>query len=421
VAPGRRAVASMAGLAAVAAAAAAVGCGTGRRHVVAQGPELTVYSSLPLDAANGARAQDVADAERLALEQAGGRAGRFRVALTNLDDADPTRRSWDPGRTQLDGRRAAGDPATIAYLGELDPGASAISLPLTNAAGILQVSPGDSLVGLTRRAGAAPGEPERYYPAGSRTFVRLVPTDDAQAEALLGYMGALRVRRMLLIDDEGAAGHALAQRMSRTAAQHGIDAVDVREIAPGSTDFTGLAGDVARSGADAVCFAGSTVSGAPALFAALAAADPTLRLFGSSGVADSVFAAALDPRAARRTVVVSPVSAPAGTVGVPGRAALARFQDEFHRRYGHDPDPAAALGYEAMGLVLSAISDAGVHGNDRAAVVRAALSAQRDGTVVGAYHFDPGGDTSSTSFTGWRVIDGHLAYDRTLPAAIARS
>lgn len=415
-----RALAVMAGLA-VAAATGAAGCGSGRPHVVAQGPALTVYSSLPLDAGNGARAQDVADAERLALEQAGGRAGRFRVTLSSLDDADPARRSWDPGRTQLDARRAAGDPATIAYLGELDPGASAISVPLTNAAGVLQVSPGDSLVGLTRRTGAAPGEPERYYPAGSRTFARLVPSDDTQADALLGYMGALRVRRVLLIDDQGAAGDALALRMARTASQHGIDAVDLRQVAPGSTDFAGLARDVARSGADAICFAGASASGAPALFAALAAADPRVRLFGSSGVADSLFAAALDPRAARRTAVISPIPVPAGAVGATAPAALARFQDDFHRRYGHDPDPAAALGYEAMGLVLSAISDAGPGGNDRAAVVRAALAAHRRGTVLGDYGFDAGGDTTRTVFTGWRIVDGHLAYDRVVPASIARS
>jgi branched-chain amino acid transport system substrate-binding protein len=52
-------------------------------------------------------------------------------------------------------KRAADDPTAMAYLGELDYGATAVSLPITNNAGVLQVSPGDGLTSLTERAPAA--------------------------------------------------------------------------------------------------------------------------------------------------------------------------------------------------------------------------------------------------------------------------
>ncbi len=68
---------------------------------------------------------------------------------------------------------AAQDTSTIAYLGDFDSGATAISLPLMNAAGILQVSPASPYVGLTSSFEAGQDEPERFYLSGKRTFVRL--------------------------------------------------------------------------------------------------------------------------------------------------------------------------------------------------------------------------------------------------------
>jgi branched-chain amino acid transport system substrate-binding protein len=241
---------------------AVAGCGTHRHSVALPGPALTIYTSLPLDAEDGARAQDVAAAERLALEQAGGRAGGFRIALVVLDDATTATGTWDPGLTQLNARRAADDPTTIAYLGELSGGASA-----------------DSLLGLTRNGGS-PGEPERYYPTGQRTFARLVPSDEMQAEAISRYMMAEHVRRLLVLDDQGNEGASLGLRVARGAALHHIDVVDLRAIDPHATDFSSLAASVAAAHVDAICFAGDSTSMAPLLFNQLAAADPSLRLFG---------------------------------------------------------------------------------------------------------------------------------------------
>jgi len=45
------------------------------------------------------------------------------------------------------------------------------------------------------------------------------------------------------------------------------------------------------------------------------------------------------------------------------------FAQSFRERFGREPGPWAAYGYEAMRRVLRAISVAGQHGNDRRAVV----------------------------------------------------
>ena len=144
---------------------------------------MTIYSSLPRHGDQARVAAAVAAAQRLALADHGGRAGGREIKLVELDSSKPDGATWDPGLVEANAKRAAGDASTIAYLGELDYGGSAISVPVTNNKAILQVSPYDGLTSLTELQPGGPRSagPERYYPNGHRTFARLVPTDLAQA------------------------------------------------------------------------------------------------------------------------------------------------------------------------------------------------------------------------------------------------
>jgi branched-chain amino acid transport system substrate-binding protein len=126
------------------------------------GGTVTVYSSLPRHGVSAPVAAAVAAGERLALADAGHRAGA-RVRLRRLDSTDPGDRLWDPDRVSANAEQAADDETAIAYIGELDYGASAVSVPITNDAGILQVSPSDGLTSLTRSVpGRRRAGPERY-------------------------------------------------------------------------------------------------------------------------------------------------------------------------------------------------------------------------------------------------------------------
>src|SRR5207248_9749114 len=115
----------------------------------------------------------------------------------------------DPNQVMADARRAAGDRRTVAYIGELDTGASAVSVPVLDQKGILQVSPADGLAGLTRTGGALRGEPEKYYPDPRRNFARVAPPDNRQAAALAAYMQELGVERLYVANDGGGYGVAM--------------------------------------------------------------------------------------------------------------------------------------------------------------------------------------------------------------------
>jgi len=77
------------------------------------GMTLTIYASAPLHGAARAEAESVLGGEQLALAQAGGRIGSYRVVLRALDDATPAQAQWDPGQTTLDARQASLDRTAI--------------------------------------------------------------------------------------------------------------------------------------------------------------------------------------------------------------------------------------------------------------------------------------------------------------------
>ena len=87
---------------------------------------------------------------------------------------------WTGRKLSDNARQAIGDSSSIAYLGELTPGASADTIGITNAEDLLQVSPTDTAVELTQVSPAVPNSPTqpatpRHGNPRSNLTVNLVP------------------------------------------------------------------------------------------------------------------------------------------------------------------------------------------------------------------------------------------------------
>lgn len=359
------------------------GCGQSERAEEARiaGDALTVYSSLPQSGPLAPVSRDIVRAEKLALDEAGGRAGDFRVSYVSLDSADPRTGVWSPDRVAANARMAVEDLQTIAYLGELEAGASAVSLPILNEGGMLQVSPGDTFAGLTERGGA-PGEPDRYYPSGRRTFARLVPPDREQVEQLVQLMRRRGVRRAWLADDRQAAARALIDRLSDRLRAVGVEVVDHQRLNPRGEVPEDLGRDVHEDRADAFVYGGAYRPFAVQVLRAVHAGAPRAALYAADGL---TLAPAL-PAAAAATAdrLVMTGVAPRRDPG---------FARRFRARYGHEPDRRAVLGYAAMRVVLRAIERAGSDASSRPAVIAEALRLAGE---------------PPASFAVFRIRNGHL-------------
>ncbi|WP_187368943.1 branched-chain amino acid ABC transporter substrate-binding protein [Baekduia soli] len=372
---------------------------------------LTIYSSLPLQGDSRAQSLSVVNGEKLALAAKGGKVGNFTIKYVSLDDSTAAAGKWDPGATSADARKAAQDKSTIGYLGEFNSGASAISIPILNEAGVLQVSPSNTATGLTRSLGADKGEPDKYYPSGKRTYGRVVPADHIQGAAQVSYQKDNGCTKSYLLNDKEVYGAGLAKNVAAAAKVQGLTIVGNTGMDPKAANYRSVAQTIKASGADCVFFGGITDNNAVQLFKDLHAAMPTAKLFGPDGVAETAFFSKLGASLEKVTYITNPtldpkLYPPAGQ----------EFFKTYKAKFGTEPEAYAIYGYEAMGVMLQAIQNAGAKGNDRQAVIDAFFKIKDRDSVLGKYSIDENGDTTLSDYGGDRVQNGKLVFDKVIKA-----
>jgi branched-chain amino acid transport system substrate-binding protein len=356
---------------------------------------------MPLQGAGRPQALAVVRGARLALEEAGGRAGPHPVRYISLDNSTARARVWTPEATSVNARRAAQDDSAVAYIGEFNSGASAISLPILNEVPMAQISPTNSAVGLTRGGpGADEGEPPKYYPTGRRHYFRIMPNDRVQGAALAAAMRDRGCRRVAVLTDGEVYGAGLGTLVRRTARRIGVEVVHASRIPVRSRRFVPVARRVRHSRARCVAYTGITANGAVDLFRTLARALPRARLFGGDGIAESGFAdpriGGVPARVGRRVLVTVATRAPEAMPEA-GREMLLRYASRYGERF---PDPHAVQGYESMRLVLDAVAAVGPR---RRAVIRWLQDVRNRQSVLGRYSFDRYGDTTLRDYGLYRI------------------
>ncbi len=404
-----RRTSAIAALAAI--ALAAVGCSSSSSTSASSpggssgssGGTVDIYSSLPLQGASTAQTDPMVNGIKLALAQAHDKAGQFTVNYQSLDDSTAAAGKWDPGQTAANARKVATDPKAVYYIGEFNSGASEVSIPILNEGGIPQVSPANTYVGLTTNLpGSAPGEPQKYYPTGVRTFLRIVPIDSIQAAAGLIAMKQAGCTKVAIANDKEAYGAGLATLLELEKGYYGVNIVSNTGIDPTAPNFRSYASTIQGQGADCFYFAGIVSNGAVQITKDVHSAIPTAKIFGGDGVCTSSYTAAsqggvpaaIDPLI-QCTVATQDLAAYPG-----GRQFLTAYQ----AKYGtSSPDPYAIYGYAVMQLALNTIKNLGAQGNSKSAILAALFADKSVQSVLGTYGFDANGDTTLKSYGLYKV------------------
>jgi branched-chain amino acid transport system substrate-binding protein len=379
---------------------------------------VNVYSSLPLQGAQRLQTTAMVNGIKLALEQHEGKAGKLEVKYTSLDDSTAQAGTWTPEATSANARRVAQDDSAVAYIGEFNSGASAISIPILNEVPVAQISPSNTAVGLTSdEPGADEGEPDKYYPTGERHYLRIVPKDTIQGAALATVMKQDGCASAYILNDKEVYGAGLAKNIESSAKEQGLDVPANEGIDPKAANFRSQAAAIKSSGADCFVFAGVTPNGAVQLYKDVAAAVPDAKLYGPDGVSNPEFFVADEggiPAEVASKVKVTVATLSPDQYPPEGR----RFFEEYKQRYGvSSVDPYAIYGYEAMDLVLDSCDSLGADCADRQALIGALRETKGRESVLGTYDIDENGDTTITDYGVYRVADGELVFDETVKAA----
>lgn len=350
-------------------------------------PKLTVYLSAPLSGPSTDDGRDIADGAELALADAGGEAAGTAVDLEVLDDAGSG--GWDAARAGANARRATQDSTAIAYLGELESGATRTSLPITNEAGLLQVSAGSGAEDLTSEAIGSDRIPTLTQPSGARTFGRVIPSDGAQGEAAAGWMSALGITSVEVLGGEDPFGQSLISGLESASSGPAVvkrnndaEAIYEAQDDPFSDEEPGL-----------VPTSPGPLFGSDAM---LERSDlASLRILTTACERQS--ACPGNPRPIRLT------SAALDPSQLPEPAA--DFVAAFEERYDRDPGRYAGYGYEAMALILDSIERAD-HPLDRTSVVDAFFATTDRDSILGTYSIDEVGDTTLRQLGAYRIVGG---------------
>src|SRR4051794_20261014 len=379
------------------------------------GNTLTIYASVPLQGGSGDQGKAIENGAQIAIDQAGAKVGKFKITYKRLDDSLASTGAADEGKASQNARQALADKTAVGYIGEYNSGISKVTIPLLNQGGIAQVSPANTYAGLTTNKvpGTDPGEPNKYYPSGKRTYARVVPIDTVQAAALLLEMKKDGCKTVHVWNSKSTYSAGLAKNFVNEAPKAGIKIEGNDGYDPQASNYRSLAANVK---ADCFLSTGEIEQNANQGLKAVATAHPNTKIYESDG--DCLNASAdpkkgVPPEAAPRFKCTIATLDPKA-FGPEGKKFFKQYQQKYG---GGTPDPYAIYGYESAKLLLDSIKKASANGTKditRTDVVDALFQTKNRKSVLGTYSIDSEGDSSITKYGVYKIIGGKLTFSRAV-------
>ncbi|MEK6420854.1 MAG: branched-chain amino acid ABC transporter substrate-binding protein [Burkholderia gladioli] len=350
------------------AGALALGLGPGfaRAAPPADAEVVRIGVAAPLTGFSASNGKDVANAARLAFEEAnaaglaiGGRPVRFEV--DSQDDAA------DPKTAVLVAQRFA-DEGVSGVIGHYNSSCSIAASAVYRRAGIPQISPTSSSPLLTAR--------------GSDSTFRTISNDSQMAELAARYsVASLGAKRIAVIDDSTDYGTHLANAFVTSATQAGAEIVSRQYASPTAIDFRALLTTIKGLAPDLILYVGQDIQAA-SLARQMHQLGIKARLMGEGGLTNAHFLALAG--AGANAMLSWEYGLPRERM--PQAAAL---DAKLAARFGTGIVQFAPLAYDAAWAMIHAMQAAGSAAPSRYLPALRALSFEG---VTGTVSFTPQGD-----------------------------
>jgi branched-chain amino acid transport system substrate-binding protein len=376
-------------------------------NIPANGQTIRIYSSLPLTGSAREENQTLVNAIGMALDDLGGPdhlVAGYKIEYQSLDDATAEKGQWDATQETNNANKATNDPDAMVYIGTYNSDAAKLSIPILNKAKMAMISPANTYPGLTKAVAGvtATDEPQKYYPAGTRNFFRVLASDDLQGPADVSFATTyLKAKTVYLIDDGQGYGKGLADAFNKRASEVGIKTLGRVSIKGTEADYRDLAARIKSAQPDMIFFGGIAQQQPGKLLADIRAAGISAPFMGGDGLTDPAFL---------KEAAVAGLGAYASISGVPLDKLPAKgqsFVQRYTAKYGA-LGTYTVYGYEAMAVTLQAIAKAGK--KDRATILQTIAATKDFDGILGKWSFDKNGDTTLNTFTVYQVAGNKLQY-----------
>jgi len=385
------------------------------------GGTIKFYSSWPMTGASETIGGHSAAGIELALADFGGAAGGFAIEYKALDDGIAANQGgWDQGKEAENANLVVNDADAMVYIATYNSGASKVSIPITNEAGLLQITPEATYPGLTKNiAGVvAEGEPDVYYPSGKRNYYRVVPTDEIQGSAAANWAyNENGNRKAYILNDNQLYGNGVATVFKNAFTALGGEVVGYEAFDAGAGEYQSLMASIADKGPDIVYVGAIVNQNASKLLQDMRAVMPPeeVTFMGPDGLNNQAFidGAGGDAEGAWITFAGLPPDALAAAGGY-GADWVNRMMEKVGVDSPGGIDPYSVYAYEAAVVALQAVDKAAK--KDRAAILDVMDTFEDFVGLLGTWHFTETKDTSSTIMALSKVIDGKLVFQKPISA-----
>jgi len=379
--------------------------------------DLVISTDLPLQGSSASTSESTNNMIELYLEQVGHKAGKYNVTLKTYDDSTAAKGAWDDAACAKNATDHVANEAEVAVMGTYNSGCAKIEVPTLNqdsTGPMLMVSHANTNPGLTKPWET--GEPDKYFPTGTRNYARVVTTDDYQGQGAAQFaVEDLKVKKAFVLNDNQTYGLGVAKAFSDSAKKLGIEIVGEQAWDAKQPNYTALYQAVKASGADLVYLGGIYDNNGGQLIkdkvAVLGKNDGDVKLFGPDGFTGYPDMLKL-PEAAGMYLTFAGLTqdelVKAGGAGV-------KLFDAYKAKYGADPVGSYPLyGVAAVQVILAAIekSDGTRKGVTEAVLSGDGITIPADQSVVGKeIRIDPAtGDTTALDLTIEIVKGGKEAF-----------
>jgi branched-chain amino acid transport system substrate-binding protein len=321
------------------------------------GKAVVVGVDLPFQGDSADASNATYNAMQLYLDSVGDKAGNYSVTLKKYDDSTAAAGKWDQAQCTANAAAHVANSSEVAVMGTYNSGCAKIEIPTLEQAPdgpLLMVSHANTYVGLTKPWDT--GDPDQYYPNGTRNYARVVTTDDYQGAAAAQFMAqSLKVKKCYVLNDNEAYGAGVAKSFIAEAKKQGIDILANEAWDGKQTNYTALMTKIKATNPDCVYIAGIEDNNGAQLVkdkVAVLGDNSTVKLMvpdGFSGYPD------FQKLPAAQGVYLTFAGLSSDVllkVAGPGKTLL----DAYKAKYGAYPSTSYALyGVEALQVILKAI------------------------------------------------------------------
>lgn len=368
------------------------------------GDTLKIGVDLPVSGADASIGLPTQNGAVLAIEEAntnGFAGGKFKLAAALLDDA--VQGKHDPAAGAQNVKTFIADNSVLAMVGPFNSNVAKSEIPLTNDAGLAQISPSNTSDALT--VGDAAKALRTSHPE-TNAYFRVCTNDSNQGGALAQFAQKLGYAKAFIIDDNETYGKGLADSFEGHFTKLGGTALGHEHITANQQDFKALLTKVKAAAPNVIFFGGTTSTGGGLIRRQMGDVGlAKVGYMGGDGISDPEF---LSTAGSMANGAYFSVAAP----DAKKLATAKTFVAAYNARFKQDVGGYSASAYAATKVLIAAIEKAitadGGKMPTRAEVLANVAATKDFASPIGQIGFDKNGDILNPALTLQKVDAGKV-------------